>query len=134
MTMPIYVGLAVTSHDVNLTCKAVFTNVSFPGTNADPQWTDQDVGMLSNSAEPMYMALDGKAVVYHDNPNATQIITWTEWVISLQEFADKGIDLANVDSIAIGLGDRDNPQQPGGSGTIYFDDIRLYRPRSEPQP
>ena len=90
--------------------------------------------MLSNSAESMYVVLDGSAEVYHEDPNAAQIVTWTEWVIPLQEFADKGIDLANIDSMAIGLGDRDNPQQPGGSGTVYFDDIRLYRPRPEPQP
>ena len=132
MTMPVYVGLALTSHDVDLTCKAVFTDVSFPDTTVDPQWTDQDIGMLSNDAEPMYVALNGSAVVYHGDPNAALIDTWTEWVIPLQEFADKGIDLANVDSIAIGFGDRDNPHQPGGSGTMYFDDIRLYLPRSEP--
>jgi hypothetical protein len=129
MTNPLYIGLALTSHNVELTCEATFSNVNFLDTNVDAQWTDQDIGMLSNSAEPMYVALDDQAVVYHDNPNATQVVTWTEWVISLQEFADLGIDLTHVDSIAIGLGDRDNPQQPGGSGTMYFDDIRLYRPQ-----
>jgi hypothetical protein len=134
MTMPVYVGLAVTSHDVDLTCEAVFTDVSFPDTNVEPQWTDQDIGMLSNAAEPMYVVLDDSAVVYHDDPNAVQIDTWTEWVIPLQEFADQGIDLTSIDSIAIGFGDRANPQQPGGSGTVYIDDIRLYRPRLEPQP
>ena len=132
MTMPVYIGFALTSHDVELTCEAKFSNVNFLDTKVDPEWTDQDIGMLSNSAEPMYVVLDGKVAVYHDNPNATQVVTWTEWVIPLQEFADKGINLADVDSIAVGLGDRDNPQQPGGSGTMYFDDIRLYRPHSEP--
>jgi len=34
-----------------------------------------------------------------------------------------------VDKIAIGLGTRGNTTVPGGSGTMYFDDIRLYRPR-----
>ena len=134
MTNPLYIGLALTSHNIERTCEAKFSNLNFLDTKIDPQWTDQDIGMLSNSAEPMYVALDGKAVVYHDNPNATQVVTWTEWVISLQEFADKGIDLTHVDSIAIGLGDRDNPQQPGGTGTVYFDDIRLYRPTPDSQP
>jgi hypothetical protein len=36
------------------------------------------------------------------------------------------VNLANVNTIAIGFGDKKNPQ-PGGSGTAYFDDIRLYR-------
>jgi hypothetical protein len=132
MTMPVYAGLAVTSHDINLTCEAVFSEVSFPDTNVDEQWTDQDIGMLSNKATPMYVALSNstgdQAVVYHYDPNVAQTSAWTEWVIPLQEFADKGVDLTDVDKIAIGFGDKDNPQQNSGDGTMYFDDIRLYRP------
>ena len=134
MQTPIYIGLAVTSHDTNLTSKAVFSNVSFPETNVDMQWTDQDVGMLSNEPESMYVILNDGAKVYHENPNAALIDAWTEWIIPLQEFADQGIDLTVVNSIGIGFGDKDNPQQDGGAGTMYFDDIRLYLPRSvEPE-
>ena len=132
MTMPVYIGLAVTSHDVNLTCQATFSNVSFPDTKVDPQWTDRDIGIMSNHAEPMYVAVSNStgapAAVYHENPNAAQIDTWTEWVIPLQAFADQGVNLTDVDSIAIGLGTKGDTTKPGGSGTIYFDDIRLYRP------
>jgi hypothetical protein len=53
-------------------------------------------------------------------------------VIPLQSFADKGINLKNVDKIALGLGTRGNMTAPGGSGKMYFDDIRLYRPRTAP--
>jgi hypothetical protein len=88
--------------------------------------------MLSNYVVPMYVALSNNtgdpAVVYHDDPNVAQINTWTEWIIPLQAFADMGLDLTDVDKIAIGFGDRDNPQQNSGDGTMYFDDIRLYRP------
>ncbi len=98
-------------------------------------WTEQGVGVLSlwfygvasNTAEPMYVALNGNAVVTHDNPNAAQIETWTQWTIDLQAFADQGVNLANVNTIAIGLGNKKNPVA-GGSGTMYFDDIRLYAP------
>ena len=132
MTMPVYAGLAVTSHDINLTCEAVFSNVSFPNTTVGEQWNDQDIGLLSNKAAPMYVALSNStgdpAVIYHENPNVAQINTWTEWVIPLQAFADKGVDLTDVDRIAIGFGDKDNPQQNSGAGTMFFDDIRLYRP------
>jgi len=138
MSSPLYIGLAVTSHDAELTCKAVFSNVSFPNTNVDMQWTDQDIGMLSNDAAPMYVALSNStgepAVVYHDDPNAAQIDTWTEWVIPLQEYANKGVNLTDVDRIAIGFGDKDNPQQNSGAGTMYFDDIRLYLPKPAEQP
>jgi hypothetical protein len=39
-----------------------------------------------------------------------------------------------VDSIAIGLGTRGNMTVAGGSGKIFIDDIRLYRPTPEPEP
>jgi len=98
-------------------------------------WTENGVSTLSiwfrgnsdNAAETLYVALNGSAVVNHDNPNAAQITAWTEWNIDLQAFADQGVNLANVNTIGLGLGDRNNPQV-GGSGTMYFDDIRLYPP------
>jgi len=78
--------------------------------------------------------LDGSAKVYHDDPNASLIDAWTEWVIPLQKFADQGLDLTGVNSFGIGFGDKDNPQPDGGSGTMYFDDIRLYLSRTaEPE-
>ncbi len=98
-------------------------------------WTKEGVGVLSlwfygdtaNAAEQMYVALNGSVMVNHDNPNAAQIGAWTEWTIDLQEFAAQGVNLANVNTITIGFGDKNN-LQAGGSGLVFFDDIRLYRP------
>jgi len=98
-------------------------------------WTKEGVSTLSiwfrgdsaNTAETLYVALNGSAVISHDNPNAAQIDEWTEWKIDLQAFADQGVNLANVNTLALGLGNKKNPKA-GGSGTMYFDDIRLYRP------
>ncbi|MFH1882171.1 MAG: LamG domain-containing protein [Planctomycetota bacterium] len=126
MNTPMYIGLALTSHNSGVVCEAKFSNVSFPGTTVGQQWTNQDIGITSNDAEPMYVVLNGSAVVTHDNPDAAQIGEWTEWTIDLQAFADQGVNLPNVNTIALGLGDKTNPQA-GGSGTMYFDDIRLYR-------
>ena len=84
-------------------------------------------GSSGNAAEPMYVALNDSAVVTNDNPDAAQASTWTEWNIDLQAFADQGVNLANVNSITLGLGNRSNPVS-GGSGMMYFDDIRLYPP------
>lgn len=83
-------------------------------------------GDSSNAAERMYVALNGSAVVYHDDPAVTQSNSWTQWVIDLQEFAAQGVNLANVNTIAIGFGTRNSPAA-GGSGQMSFDDIRLYR-------
>jgi hypothetical protein len=96
-------------------------------------WTVNDIGKLTiwfrgdsgNSAETMYVALDGNAVVTHDNPVAAQISSWQRWDIELTHFADQGVDLANVNTLSLGFGDKNNPQA-GGSGTVFFDDIRLY--------
>jgi hypothetical protein len=127
----VYIGLAVTSHNDSATCEAKFSNVTFTG-NVTGQWMNQDIGILSNDPEPLYVAVSNStgvpAVVYNDDPAAAQVDTWTEWVIRLSDFADQGINLTNVDKIAIGLGTRGNTTIAGGSGKMYIDDIRLYRP------
>ncbi|MBN1806960.1 MAG: hypothetical protein JW837_17060 [Sedimentisphaerales bacterium] len=98
-------------------------------------WTERGVDTLAiwfkgdwvNVGTPMYVALSGNAIEYHDNPEVTKIDVWTEWKIPLQVFADQGVNLANVDTITIGFGDKIN-LQAGGSGTVFIDDIRLYLP------
>jgi len=95
-------------------------------------WTEEGVtklslwvrGSSSNAADRIYIALNGTAVIYHDDPAATQLIGWNEWVIDLATF---GVDLANVSSITIGVGTKNVPAPGGGTGTVYFDDIRLIR-------
>ncbi len=84
-------------------------------------------GTASNAPETLYVALNDIAVVNHVNPDAAQINKWTRWNIDLQLFADQGVNLTNVNSIILGLGNRANPVA-GGSGIMYFDDIRLYLP------
>ncbi len=128
-SMPLYYDNSVGYSEATLT-------LTYPR-----DWTENGVSTLTiwftgdsaNAAETLYVALNGSAVVNHDNPNAAQITTWTEWTIDLQAFADQGVNLANVNTIALGLGNKNNPQA-GGSGTMYFDDIRLYPPPPEPAP
>ena len=131
------------SYDNNKQGYAKYSEVDF--TLIHPRdWTEEDVAELSlwfygdpaNDSELMYVAVSNStgqsAVVVHDNPEAAQIDTWTEWVIPLQSFANQGVDLADVDKIAIGFGTRGNLTIPGGSGLVLFDDIRLYQFRSAP--
>jgi hypothetical protein len=71
----------------------------------------------------MYVVLNGSAGVDNDNPDAAQINEWTQWNIDLASFADQGVNLTNVNSITLGLS-----SVTGGTGMMYFDDIRLYPP------
>jgi hypothetical protein len=108
--------------------EATMTLASYPR-----DWTVNNIGILTiwfrgdpaNAAELMYAALNGSAVVSNDNPGASQVSVWTQWDIDLQAFADQGVNLANVNTISLGFGDKNNPQA-GGSGMMFFDDIRLY--------
>ncbi|MHC4327090.1 MAG: LamG-like jellyroll fold domain-containing protein [Planctomycetota bacterium] len=130
MASDVYIGLALTSHNASATCEAKFSNVTITG-SAGTLWTNQDIGIASNAAEPLYVAVSNSAgaaaVVVHDDPAAATMNAWTEWIIPLQTLADHGINLTDVDKIAIGLGTKGNATAPGGSGTMYFDDIRLYQ-------
>jgi hypothetical protein len=80
-------------------------------------------GETDNAAEQMYVALNGNARVDHDDTDAATLTRWTEWNIPLQAFADQGVNLTNVTSITLGL-----RSGTGGTGMLYFDDIRLYPP------
>jgi hypothetical protein len=133
MKKVVYVGLALTSHQPGVAATALFSNVSTTGTVTPAEFTNQDIGILSNQAEPMYVAISNNggapATVYHPDPNAVLISQWTQWNIALTDFAR--VDLKDVDKIAIGFGNKGNIR-PGGSGLVYFDDIALYRPRCLP--
>jgi hypothetical protein len=102
-------------------------------------WTVEGVKALAvhfygappNSVLPMYVKLkDGSGnegvVTYGDNgedPNDLRIAGWHEWNIDLAIFDACGVDLTDVEYIYLGFG------SGNGSGTVYFDDIRLYPPR-----
>jgi hypothetical protein len=130
----VYIGLAVTAHDAALTCEAVFSDVTTTG-NVTGQWMSQDIGIMTNENEPLYLAISNSAgnpvVITNDDPAAANIDVWTEWVVPLQTLADQGLNLSNVDKIGICLGTPGNTTVPGGKGKMYFDDIRLYQPRAD---
>ena len=119
-------------YDTNMMTSESTLTLAYP-----KDWTEEGGTKLSlwfrgssgNTAERMFVALDGSAVVYHDNPAASQMAGWNEWVIDLSAtggFADQGVDLTDVNTMTIGFGTKNVPGA-GGAGTVYFDDIRLYR-------
>jgi hypothetical protein len=108
---------------------------------ASRDWTEEGVAELSlwfngdpaNAADRIYVAVSNAVgqpvVVYNNDPAATQTDGWTEWVIQLQTLSSQGLNLANVDKIALGVGTKGSTV-PGGQGKMLFDDIRLYQPRN----
>jgi hypothetical protein len=107
---------------------------------APRDWTGGGVAELSlwfrgasdNALDPLYVAVANSAgapaIAANEDANAAQAGYWNQWMIPLQAFADKGINLTNVDKISIGVGSRSGMAASGGSGTMYIDDIRLNRP------
>jgi hypothetical protein len=120
-SMPLYYDNAVGISEATLTLTSN-RDWTFKGINTLTIWFR---GSSNNAAENMYVALNGSAVVNHEDSNAAQISAWTEWNIDLQAFTDQGVDLTNVNSITVGFGNKNNPVA-GGAGMVFFDDIRLY--------
>jgi hypothetical protein len=102
-------------------------------------WTESGVAELSlwfrggsdNGPDPLYIAVanptGSSVIIPHEDANAALTLAWTKWSIPLQHFADRGIDLSDVDQLIIGLGSKSGMTTLGGIGTMYFDDIRLNR-------
>ncbi len=125
MTDPVLIGLAVTSHAAGELRTFTFDNVDIVG-NISADDASTDIGIPFNTPEPIYVALEDStgavAAVTYPYAEPTMINTWRDWRIPLSEFA--GVDLTNAAKLYIGIGDG----EPGGSGSIRVDDIRVVMP------
>ena len=134
MANDVYIGLALASNNTAAICTAVFSEVITTGA-VTGQWQAQDIGITSNIAEQLYVAVEdstGKSkVVNHQDPNATLLDTWQEWNIDTKEFSNAGVNRNSIKKMYIGVGNRVSPKA-GGTGTLYIDDVLLYRPRCVP--
>ncbi len=133
MTANVYIGLAVTSHNVNAYTTAEFSNVSTTGT-VTGAWQNLSIGVTqkSNSPDPLYVTVEDKAgkkaTVVNPDPAAVTKIVWTQGQIALSDL--KGVNLTAVKKLTIGVGDRANPKA-GGAGTLYFDDLGFGHPAAQ---
>ena len=91
-------------------------------------------GLPLNDVEQLYVAVQDAnnhrvTVSYPDSNDIVQEPNenWHYWSIDLERFSDGGVNLLDVRQLTIGFGNR---QSGSGSrsGTVYFDNIRLYRP------
>jgi hypothetical protein len=87
-------------------------------------------GTTTNSVLPMYITLkDGSGnegtVIYGNNgedQHDLRVAAWHEWDIKLESFSAAGVNLADINDVYLGFG------SGSGSGTLYFDNIRLSPP------
>jgi len=88
-------------------------------------------GKSDNAPATLYVALEdsnGRAAsVSHSNADAALSVEWQSWQIPLDAFSSAGVNLARINTMYIGVGDRANPSA-GGSGLLYIDDILVGRP------
>ena len=125
------IGLAVTSHSSGNSTVAEFSNVSTTG-NVTGAWQVEAIGVEqpSNDAAPLYIVVEDntgrETVITHPNPNAVLAVAYEEWRIPLSDLSP--LNLSNVKSVKIGVGDRNNPQ-PDGAGMLYIDNIFVGKPR-----
>jgi len=129
MTGNVYVGLALTSHSAGNPAVAEFSGIQTTG-GVSGAWQVAEIGDAphpSNTAADVYVTLQDSlgrvaTVSYPDGATAAE---WTQWDISLADFA--GINPAAVKKMSIGVG---NPSAatPDGAGMILVDEIRVITP------
>ena len=89
-------------------------------------------GSADNDAATLYVAVEDTsgsvAVASHADQAVVTAEAWQEWSVPYADLA--GVNLAAVQTIYVGLGDRDNPAA-GGSGLIYIDDIEFGNPAGD---
>jgi len=76
-------------------------------------------GDPANSAEQMYVKLNGAKVLYDGDADDLKQTLWRPWSVDLADF---GVDLRNVRELSMGF---ERIGATGGTGVVYFDDIRL---------
>ncbi len=84
-------------------------------------------GRGNNGADTLYVAVEdssGNLAVVPTGASLTST-TWAPVSIPLSQFT--GVDLARIEKLYLGVGDRNAPKA-GGAGLIYIDDIRVAKP------
>lgn len=135
---------------VDAICVGSVVDVNTPALGISPDWTTGGLttslglyfyGDQLNAAtenEQMYAAIKDTSgtigTVLYDG-ELTDILEqqWHEWPLDLQQFTDLGVDVTDVAKFYIGFGGPATGQTVrGGTGTVYFNDIRLYATRCVP--
>jgi hypothetical protein len=131
---PVYIGLAVTSHNAAALTTAEFSGVATTG-NVTGSWESQAIGVAqpSNTPGQLYVLVQDSAgkskIVNHPDPAAPTLPNWQEWRIPLSTFTSAGVKMTSIKKMVVGVGDRASPKT-NGAGMLYIDDIGFGHPTS----
>ena len=130
----------------------IVANTSDPCLSCGSDWTAEGIawlelkfkGQAGNDAnERMYVGIEDSvpnfAMVQYGLPDTTYSNpswpedmnninddVWRSWGIDLRAFT--GVNLADVQKVYVGFGERGNITTPGGGGTVIFDEFKLRSP------
>jgi len=86
-------------------------------------------GDVSNTADHLYVEIEDSdantATQILSDANIVQSDSWTAVYLDVDEFTAS--DLTKIERVSLGIGA--NPPVPGGSGTVYFDNIESLGPQ-----
>ncbi|MEN6425429.1 MAG: LamG domain-containing protein [Phycisphaerales bacterium] len=86
-------------------------------------------GSADNGAMPLYLTIADtaghSATAAHTDANIVLATDWVEWSIPFSGLSP--VDMARVETLVIGLGDKSNPTS--GIGVLYVDDIQVHATR-----
>jgi len=124
-SMPFYYNNSAASYSeatANVADLAAGQNWTKYGIKALTLWFYGDPN--NSVTERMYVKLNGSKVTYDGDGDNLKRWMWQQWNIDLKDFA--GVNLSNVTQLSIGF---ERSGGAGGSGLVYFDDIRLHPAR-----
>jgi len=128
----VYIGLCVTSHNVDAVTVAEYSGVQTGGA-VSGAWQIAEVGVdhPENDVADIYVRVEDSmgrsdTELY---PNGAVVGDWTQWKIPLTDF--DGVSLNAVKKIALGIGNPD-VSTPDGDGVVFYDDIRVVKPAPDP--
>jgi len=127
MTAPVYIGLAVTSHQTGEQRTFQFESIKTTG-SVTGQWQGAVINSpRHNSSQDLYVAIQDSTnkVAVVTNATAVNSATWTEVQVPLSSFT--GVSMTKVKKMFIGVGSRGNPAADG-TGMLFIDDIRVIKP------
>jgi len=127
MNSTVYIGLAVTSHNVDAVTTAQFSDVVTTGT-VTGVWQAHEIGVSQPVNDPaeFYVTIQdgaGKTATVTE-PTLVTASDWTQWKIPLSSLT--GVNTAAVRKLILGVDSRNSAVK--GHGMIYIDDIGFGHP------